>query len=110
MKRQQKKIRTGGSLSLEEREAMIKEYLTGQYLKNELWKKYTGQDKEHGQLLEWMRKLGYISDDRKPSPVHSFYPTRLPVSQPNTDDLIALQRRVKELEKQLENAQLKAMS
>jgi hypothetical protein len=30
------------------------------------------------------------------------------VSQPNTDDPIALQRRVKELEKQLENAQLKA--
>jgi hypothetical protein len=73
MKRQQKKIRTGGSLSLEEREAMIKEYLTGQYLKNELWKKYAGQDKGHGQLLEWMRKVGYISDDRKPSPVHSFF-------------------------------------
>ena len=33
MKRQQKDKRTGGSLSLEEREAMIKEYLTGQYLK-----------------------------------------------------------------------------
>ncbi|MEB2787396.1 hypothetical protein [Algoriphagus persicinus] len=102
------KMRTGGSLSWEEREAMIKEYLTGQYLKNELWKKYTGQDKEHGQLLEWMRKLGYISDDRKPRPVNLFYPTRLPVIHSNTDDPIALQRRIKELEKQLENAQLKA--
>lgn len=108
MKRQQKKKRTGGSLSWEEREVMIKEFLTGKYLKNELWKKYTGQEKEHGQLLDWMRKLGYISDDRKPRPVNLFHLTRLPVSQANTDDPIALQRRIKELEKQLENAQLKA--
>lgn len=87
---------------------MIKEYLTGQYTKVELWKKYTGQDNEHGKMLDWMRKLGYISDDRKPKPVTSFYPIPLPVSQSNTDDPIALQRRIKELEKQLENAQLKA--
>ena len=109
MKRQQKKIRTGGSLSWEEREAMIKEFLTGKYLKNEFWEKYTGQDKEHGQLLDWMRKLGYISDDRELGPVKSFYPTSLPLSHSkNIDDPIALQRRIKELEKQLENAQLKA--
>lgn len=108
MKKQQKKIRTGGSLSWEEREAMIKEFLTGHFTKNELWEKYTGQDKDHGQLLDWMRKLGYISGGRRSSPVNSFNPTPLPVSQSNTEDPIALQRRIKELEKQLENAQLKA--
>lgn len=46
--------RTGGSLSWEEREAMIQEYLTGNYTKKDLWKKYTGQREEHGQLLNWM--------------------------------------------------------
>jgi transposase len=103
-----KRIRTGGSLSWEEREAMIKEYLTGQYSKIELWKKYTGQETEHGQLLNWMRKLGYISEDKKSRPVKLFYPTLFPLSNSNTEDTNALQRRIKELEKQLENAQLKA--
>jgi hypothetical protein len=103
-----KRIRTGGSLSWEEREAMIKEYLTGQYSKIELWKKYTGQETEHGKLLNWMRKLGYISEDKKSRPVKLFNPTLFPLSNSNTEDTNALQRRIKELEKQLENAQLKA--
>ncbi|WPR77526.1 hypothetical protein [Algoriphagus sp. NG3] len=109
------RIRKGVSISLEERELMIKEFLTGRYTKNELWKKYTGQDKEHGQILDWMRKLGYISGEsgesgeRKRSLIKPVYPTRLVVKQSNTDnDPIALQRRIRELEKQLENAQLKA--
>ena len=25
----------------------------------EIWEKYTGQEEEHGQILRWMRKLGY---------------------------------------------------
>ncbi|MFD2513228.1 hypothetical protein ACFSRY_05075 [Pontibacter locisalis] len=33
----------------------------GRYTKAQLWQKYTGQSDEHGQLLNWMRKLGYIS-------------------------------------------------
>lgn len=103
-----KKIRTIGSLSREERESMIKEYLTGQYTKVELWKKYTGQDNEHGKILDWMRKFGYISDNRKLSSAKAPYPTPLTVNQSNADDPITLQRRIKELEKQLENAQLKA--
>ncbi|EPR68668.1 hypothetical protein [Cyclobacterium qasimii] len=103
-----KKIRTVGSLSREERESMIKEYLTGQYTKVELWKKYTGQDNEHGKILDWMRKFGYISDNRKSSSVKASYSTPLIVNQSNTDDPITLQNRIKELEKQLEHAQLKA--
>lgn len=67
-------IRKGVSISLEERELMIKEFLTGRYTKNELWKKYTGQDKEHGQILDWMRKLGYISGERKRSLIKPVYP------------------------------------
>jgi len=106
MKRQ--KTRTGRSLGLKERESMIREYLTGQYTKVQLWKKYTGQDNEHGQLLGWMRKLGYISDERRSGCIKSTYliPQTLPL--PHIDDPNVLQLRMKELEKQLENAQLKA--
>ena len=44
---------------------IVLEYLTGQYTKTELWKKYTGQEEEHGEILRWMRKLGYVSTEEK---------------------------------------------
>ena len=106
-------IRTGGSLSWEEREDMIKEYLTGNYTKLGLWKKYTGQDEEHGHLLRWMRKLGYLSNEKSNKRKRKFI-----ISRPQTSyiletdnhdkDPVELQRRIKELERQLETAQLKA--
>lgn len=108
-------IRTGSSLSWSEREAMIKEYLSGHFTKQELWKKYTGQDKEHGQLIDWMRALRYISGEsyyekrrnRKllSSPIESVKKMDAENSDKN---LIELQKRIKELEKQLETSQLKA--
>jgi hypothetical protein len=58
---EKKFIRTGGSLSWDERKEMIEEYLTNKCTKEEIWKKYTGQEQEHGQMLSWMRILGYLS-------------------------------------------------
>lgn len=106
-------IRTGGSLSWEEREAMIKEYLTGNYTKVEIWKKYTGQDEEHGQLLRWMRTLGYVSNEtsieRKRKFLHSQIQTLETLDTENSyKDPVELQKRIKELEKQLETARVKA--
>ena len=106
-------IRTGGSLSWEEREAIIKEYLTGQYTKVELWKKYTGQDEEHGQILRWMRSLGYISNENSIERKKKFLsspiqPAHILTTENNNQDPLELQKRIKELEKQLETAQLKA--
>ncbi len=87
---------------------MIKEYLTGQYSKVAIWKKYTGQDNEHGKISDWMRKLGYISDQRKVQSIKPSNPVSLIMSQKPSDDPIELQRRIKDLEKQLQSAQLKA--
>lgn len=101
-------IRTVASLSWEERASMIKDYLTGQYSKVEIWKRYTGQDNEHGKILDWMRKLGYISDQRKVQSIKSNNPVSLIMSQKPSDDPVELLRRIKELEKQLESSQLKA--
>lgn len=115
MDKRKKGVRGGGSLSWPEREAMIREYQTGRYSKQELWQKYTGQAKEHGQLLEWMRVLGHLSD-RPPrsayeNVVHSWHqaPTALAKEKEETPkDPKELERRIRELERQLEDAQLKA--
>lgn len=105
--------RMGSSLSWDERKAMIQEYLTGNFSKTEIWKKYTGQLEEHGQILRWMRKLGYtsneISVERKK---YVFLAQQVTSTLDTTDNIdkdpMELQKRIEELEKQLKIAQLKA--
>lgn len=106
-------FRSAGSMSWSEREEMIKEYLAGDYSKVEIWRKYTGQTVERGKMLNWMRILGYA--DKVGSPVKRNI--ALPLAQqepliltPNQNDQVPkdLYKRIKELERQLENAQLKA--
>jgi hypothetical protein len=79
-KRKKRVIRTGRSLSWAEREEMILEYLKGNLNKQEIWYKYTGQAKEHGKILVWMRKLGYISDSKHPQ-VSKAKPTKTVIKQ-----------------------------
>jgi hypothetical protein len=42
-----------------ERKQIVEEYLQSKKTKKEIWFKYTGQTKEGGSLLNWIRKLGY---------------------------------------------------
>lgn len=101
------RIRNAGELSLEERHQMIKEYLSGGYTKNEIWCKYTGQEKEHGGLLKWMRKYGYIDDEIKRRP--TFTTSNYYCVDSNNDELdkSELQIRIRQLERQLQDSKLK---
>ncbi|MCB0606056.1 MAG: hypothetical protein KDC25_14400, partial [Saprospiraceae bacterium] len=42
-----------------EKHQIIQELLSLGCTKREIWEKYTGQEEERGQLLRWMRQLGY---------------------------------------------------
>ena len=108
-----KLTRTGGSIGWEEREAMVKEYLSGNYTKVEVWNRYTGQDEEHGQLLRWMCTLGYISNKKPINRSKKFLFSQeqkayLLDTDNHEKDPVELQRRIRELERQLEIAKLKA--
>jgi transposase len=105
---EKKFIRTGGSLSWDERKEMIEEYLTNKCTKEEIWKKYTGQEQEHGQMLSWMRILGYLStptDVRRSSRVQfqtihkDSIVRKTEYNEESREELI---RRLEELEKLLE--------
>lgn len=100
-------IRNAGELSMSERHQMIKEYLSGGYTKKEIWFKYTGQPEEHGGLLNWMRKYGYIDDEIKRRP--TFRPSINYTSMDGPDDLdkSELIARIRQLEKQLQESKLK---
>lgn len=107
-------IRPGGSFSMEERREIINDYLSGNTTKTVIWKKYTGQNEEHGQLLRWMRQLGLNPEVRpsvKPAkksstlPVEPFLAVKEKEKEQSSEEL---KMRIKELEKQLETARLKA--
>lgn len=96
-----------------EKHLIIQEMLKTGCTKRDIWEKYTGQEEEHGSLLRWMRKLGY--DDS--------IPTRRPNFASNTNQMknkleessesfenLQLKKRIEELEKQLKDAEMKAIA
>jgi len=103
-----RRIRNAGELSLSERHEMIKEYLSGGYTKKEIWFKYTGQPEEHGGLLTWMRRYGYLEGEIKRRPT---FPTPLNVFSMDSKDEVLdpsqLQAKIKELERQLQDSKMK---
>ena len=108
---QEIKIRNGGSFSESERRQIIEEYLNSQDSKSSIWKKYTGQNEEHGHLIRrWMYQLGYEDKYVKRAIFVTQPEVILPQEELNFTDLSneELQNELIKLKKQLEEAQIKA--
>jgi len=104
--------KSGKYFSIGERHAIIQELLETNCTKQELWQKYTGEVEEHGQLLKWMRRLGYAISNviRRPNlVVNTSTMSKQKLSEQDFEKL-QLQKRVSELEKQLKDAELKAIA
>jgi hypothetical protein len=86
--------------------------------KKEIWKKYTGQEEEHGQLLRWMKKLGYPIVGRSISTNFSNQSKTMPAKKKvvlshqsdESFENLQLKKRIFELENQLKDAELKAIA
>lgn len=112
--------KAGKYFTLEEKHKIIQELIATQCTKVEIWEKYTGEEEEHGQLLRWMRQLGYNTGikTRRPNIVSNLYPMAPKKTKPdksvNTSDEsfenLQLKKRIAELEKQLKDAELKAIA
>jgi len=89
--------------------SVIKEYLSGGVSKYSLQKKYG--IKMHSPLNRWMRELGYLDNEQKAgysSPSKAF---PLPSKKVNKDQLpahLSQEQRIKELERLLEDEQLRS--
>lgn len=101
------RIRNGGDLTMAERHQMIQEYLTGGITKQDIWYKYTGQIEEHGHLLRWMRKYGYMDDEKKRRPIFRSSVNYQKMDKADEMDKSELLARVKQLEKELQESKLK---
>jgi hypothetical protein len=110
--------KAGKHFSIEDQHKIIQEMISNGCTKRAIWKKYTGQDEEHGQLLRWMNKLGYTnlskSKDTKLAETKTSMSKKkssLNIEQSEISfENLQLQKRIFELEKQLKDAELKAIA
>ena len=112
--------KAGKYFTEDEKHKIIQELISTQCTKVELWEKYTGEEEEHGQLLRWMKQLGYNTGikTRRPNIVSNLYPMAQKKIKPdkpvNSSDEsfenLQLKKRIVELEKQLKDAELKAIA
>jgi transposase len=98
----------------QQKHVIIQEFLNNHCTKQVIWQKYTGQAEEHGQLLLWMRQLGYapstIRENRKlDDPIIHMAKKKLSDTDKDFEKL-QLEKRIKDLEKQLRDAELKAIA
>jgi transposase len=95
--------------SREFKRSVIEEYLGGGVTKSLLQKKHS--IKVHGGILRWMRQLGYLENEQKSRYLPSLIPISLPskkVNKPDPSSNEAQERRIKDLERSLEDEQLRS--
>ena len=98
-----------------ERRMIIEDYLQSGLTKRAIWEKYTGTSNEHGLLLYWMYKYGYISDNKDkntifvPKTDNSMY-VKDPDDKLSDFEILRLQKRISELEKQLQESEMKSIT
>ena len=95
--------------SYEFKKRVCEEYLKGNYTKKEVWKKYTGNNEEHGSLLKWLRELGYV-DYKEKVTFASIMRKDKENKNLSSEDNQELKNRIKDLEKSLADAELKAFA
>ena len=95
----------------EEKLLIIEDYLFGNESKTAVFKRYSGHDEEHGTLLRWMRKFG-IEDKFVKNTNFVDMPKRKKDKEVSSEDFetLKLKKRIAELEKQLQTAEMKAIA
>jgi len=104
--------------SEEEKHFIIKELLSTGCTKVQIWKKYTGQTEEHGQILRWMRQLGYDTCVKTRSLNFTSQTTVMAKKKSKKESVnvfddferLQLKKRIDELEKKLKDAEMKAIA
>jgi hypothetical protein len=94
-----------------EKKLIIEDYLSGNETKQSVYSRYTGYPAENGKIAMWMRKFGIEDKFVKNSNFVSM-PTRKKDKEQSSEDFetLKLKKRIAELEKQLQTAEMKAIA
>ncbi len=101
-----------------EKHQIIQEYYNSGKSKREIWEKYTGNKKEHGVLLRWMRQLGYEHSfprkriNFKPSNASYYMGKNTTPQNIETEsfEVQQLKKRITELESRLKESEMRAIA
>ncbi|MEI7942947.1 MAG: hypothetical protein WCH76_07290 [Candidatus Riflemargulisbacteria bacterium] len=102
-----------------EKHKIIQEVISSKCTKTEIWNKYTGEKEEHGNILRWMKQLGYNFEVFRKRPY--LVTTQIEMSKKKKPEKskdaenelfenLQLKKRILELEKQLKDAEMKAIA
>lgn len=98
-------------LTDDEKLLIIEDYLAGTQTKQEVYEKHTGPGDEHGKITLWMRKFS-IKDKFVKNSNFASMPTQKKDNEHSSEDFetLKLKKRIAELEKQLQTAEMKAIA
>jgi transposase len=106
-------LRNGNRLYFSDREKklIINDYLSGNETKKSVYKRYTGYNTENGKIIMWMRKFG-IEDSFIKNPNFEPMPKRKKEDETGAEEfeILNLKKRIEELEKQVQTAEMKAIA
>jgi transposase len=118
MDKKKRKIiqKKGKHYSETERHAIIQEMLKNNWTKQYAWELYTGESEERGQLIRWMRKLGYVKEIKHKKfnfgPKIKIMRKKEPIESGGEEsfEVLQLKKRISELEQQLKDSEMKAIA
>jgi transposase len=98
-------------LSKEQKRIIIEDYLSGKETKQAVYERHTGYTSEHGKISKWMKQLGIMDKSQKSGNFVFMAKQKKEKGQNDEDfDILKLKKRVAELEKQLQVAEMKAIA
>jgi len=94
-----------------EKKLIIEDYLSGNETKQSVYSRYTGYPAENGKITMWMRKFGIEDKFVKKTNFDMMSTQKKEKSQTSDDfETLKLKKRIAELEKQLQTAEMKAIA
>lgn len=98
-------------LSNHEKQIIIDDYLSGNETRQSVYERYTGYKEEHSMIVRWMVQLG-IEDKSPKKPNFVSMPKQKKGNSLESEDFetLKLKKRIADLEKQLQTAEMKAIA
>jgi transposase-like protein len=98
-----------------EKRQIIEDYLQSGENKQTIWEKYTGRKGEHGTILRWMYKYGYLSEPNGKRTTFVRGNQEMNKQKTNQEiesefENLQLKRRILELEKRLQESEMKSIA
>jgi hypothetical protein len=102
-------------LTDDEKRIIIEEFLQSGRTKQAIWDQYVGYGYEKGNLLRWMRRLGYIADSKRKDDIFVLQTGPMSNNQKANEsyssfEYVKLQKHVEKLEKQLHESELQVLT